>query len=184
MANTPVYGWETPDDTDYVYQGAAAARTTANAIDTTVYSLPQGVKSYLTDTTANLFTSSGTELGFMASGSFTPVAGRLYAVTISIGAIQKNGTSTTASLVSVILRKNNLAGSLITSYQMELIPNSSGVLSSPFYYSNTTLLTSTQMGTTAFNPHISITSTGANGYAAQNSATRPGSIIVTDIGPA
>lgn len=36
MANTPVYGWETPDDTDYVYQGAAAARTTANAIDSTL----------------------------------------------------------------------------------------------------------------------------------------------------
>jgi hypothetical protein len=36
MANTPIFGWETPDDTDYVYQGAAAARTTANAIDSTM----------------------------------------------------------------------------------------------------------------------------------------------------
>ena len=66
MANTPIYGWETPDDTDYVYQGAAAARTTANAIDTTlaaqvttlnatinstVAPYPQGIKSYQRSTT-------------------------------------------------------------------------------------------------------------------------------------
>jgi len=66
MANTPIYGWETPDDTDYVYQGAAAARTTANAIDSTlaaqvttlnatinstVAPYPQGIKSYQRSTT-------------------------------------------------------------------------------------------------------------------------------------
>lgn len=180
MANTPIYGWETPDDTDYVYQGAAASRTTANAIDTTVYSLPQGVKSYLTDTTANLDTATTTEFGFMASGSFTPVAGRLYAITISIGAIQKN---TSNGLVNIKFRKDNTSGTLLTQYSMDLLGNSSGVLSSPFYYSNTTLLTSTQMGTTAFNPHVSIQSTG-NGFMANNSSQRPGSIIVTDIGPA
>lgn len=36
MATTPTYGWETPDDTDLVKDGAAAIRTLGNAIDTTM----------------------------------------------------------------------------------------------------------------------------------------------------
>jgi hypothetical protein len=36
MANSPVYGWETPDDSDFVKDGALAMRTLGNAIDTTV----------------------------------------------------------------------------------------------------------------------------------------------------
>lgn len=36
MATTTNYGWETPDDTDLVKDGALAQRTTANAIDSTL----------------------------------------------------------------------------------------------------------------------------------------------------
>jgi hypothetical protein len=36
MATTPTYGWETPDDTDYVNQGALAMRTLGNSIDSTL----------------------------------------------------------------------------------------------------------------------------------------------------
>lgn len=36
MATTPTYGWETPDDTDLVKDGATAIRTLGNAIDTTM----------------------------------------------------------------------------------------------------------------------------------------------------
>lgn len=36
MANSPIYGWEEPDDNDFVKDGAAAMRTLGNAIDTTV----------------------------------------------------------------------------------------------------------------------------------------------------
>lgn len=35
MASTTNYGWTTPDDTDYVKNGALAMRTLGNAIDTT-----------------------------------------------------------------------------------------------------------------------------------------------------
>lgn len=35
MANSPIYGWEEPDDSDFVKDGAAAMRTLGNAIDTT-----------------------------------------------------------------------------------------------------------------------------------------------------
>ena len=33
MANTTNFGWETPDDTDLVKDGAAAMRTLGNSID-------------------------------------------------------------------------------------------------------------------------------------------------------
>lgn len=36
MATSPIYGWEEPDDTDLVKDGAAAIRTLGNAIDTTM----------------------------------------------------------------------------------------------------------------------------------------------------
>lgn len=36
MATTTNYGWTTPNDTDYVKNGALAMRTLGNAIDTTV----------------------------------------------------------------------------------------------------------------------------------------------------
>jgi hypothetical protein len=36
VANSPIYGWEEPDDSDFVKDGASAMRTLGNAIDTTV----------------------------------------------------------------------------------------------------------------------------------------------------
>lgn len=36
MANSTYYGWEEPDDSDFVKDGAAAMRTLGNAIDTSV----------------------------------------------------------------------------------------------------------------------------------------------------
>jgi hypothetical protein len=39
MATTTNYGWETPDDTDLVKDGAAAIRTLGNSIDTTTKNL-------------------------------------------------------------------------------------------------------------------------------------------------
>ena len=42
MATTTNYGWETPDDTDLVKDGALAARTTGSAIDTTLFGITAG----------------------------------------------------------------------------------------------------------------------------------------------
>jgi hypothetical protein len=42
MANTTNFGWETPDDTDLVNQGAAAMRTLGNSIDTSFLDLKGG----------------------------------------------------------------------------------------------------------------------------------------------
>lgn len=50
MATTPHYGWETPDDTDLVKDGALAIRTLGNAIDSTVYSNVGGMTLISTTT--------------------------------------------------------------------------------------------------------------------------------------
>lgn len=42
MANTTYFGWETPDDTDLVKDGAAAIRTLGSAIDTSLVDLKGG----------------------------------------------------------------------------------------------------------------------------------------------
>lgn len=43
MALSPNYGWQEPDDSDFVKDGALAMRTLGNDIDSTVYSIDQKV---------------------------------------------------------------------------------------------------------------------------------------------
>lgn len=47
MANTTNFGWETPDDTDLVKDGAAAMRTLGNAIDTSFVDLKGGTSGQI-----------------------------------------------------------------------------------------------------------------------------------------
>lgn len=173
MANTPIYNWETPDDTDYVYQGAAAIRTTANSIDTTVYSLPQGIKSYVLSTT-DLFLTTTTVTSMFTAPTFTPVAGRLYSVTYSVGNLLK---TTAAGNIYVSFWKG-------TTSQLDFGYFTGLDLNDSFYFSKTLVLTSTQMGTTAFIPTVRI-QTSNNGVYADNSSTGGnGVIMITDIGAA
>jgi hypothetical protein len=58
MANTTNFGWETPDDTDLVKDGAAAIRTLAGAIDTSLVDLKGGTTDQV------LAKNSGTDMDF------------------------------------------------------------------------------------------------------------------------
>ena len=53
MANTTNFGWETPDDTDLVKDGAAAMRTLGNAIDTSFVDLKGGTTGQVLSKTSN-----------------------------------------------------------------------------------------------------------------------------------
>jgi hypothetical protein len=53
MANTTNFGWETPDDTDLVKDGAAAMRTLGNAIDTSLVDLKGGTTGQVLSKTSN-----------------------------------------------------------------------------------------------------------------------------------
>ena len=178
MATTTNYGWETPDDTDYVYQGAAAARTTANAIDATMKTTNDTIAanaqkwvSWVLDQSTIIVTSN-TETLFFTGGTFTPAAGRLYQITYSIGRFQK---TTNAGDVFIYLRKNVGGTYLDTSYFTNLAASEERA------YSKTFVLTSTQMGTTAFTPAISMRSSN-NGLYADNATPYNGTITIIDIG--
>lgn len=58
MATTTNFGWETPDDTDLVKDGAAAMRTLGNSIDTSFVDLKGGTTGQV------LSKTSGTDLDF------------------------------------------------------------------------------------------------------------------------
>lgn len=59
MATTTNFGWETPDDTDLVKDGAAAIRTALNGVDTSFLDLKGGTTGQL------LKKNSGTDLDFV-----------------------------------------------------------------------------------------------------------------------
>ena len=53
MATSPLFGWEEPDDTDLVKDGAAAIRTLANAIDTSMGDLLGGTSGQVLSKNSN-----------------------------------------------------------------------------------------------------------------------------------
>lgn len=62
MATTTNFGWETPDDTDLVKDGALAIRTLGSAIDTSMVDLKGGT------TGQNLRKNSNTDMDFVWAG--------------------------------------------------------------------------------------------------------------------
>jgi hypothetical protein len=181
MANTPIYGWETPDDTDYVYQGAAAARTTANAIDSTLSTQLSNtgygsVSSYLDSSTT--FAASTTETLCFSGAGFTPIAGRKYEVTWGVGNISK---TTATGVIYARLRKTNTSGTLLDAAIWQVVAANNG-----FPFSKTVVLTSTQLGTTTFAPAFTIQASTNGVYveSTAGSAYGYGTISIKDIGPA
>lgn len=65
MATTTNFGWETPDDTDLVKDGAAAMRTLGGAIDTSLVDLKGGT------TGQNLRKATNTDMDFTWAGDAT-----------------------------------------------------------------------------------------------------------------
>ena len=53
MATTTSFGWETPDDTDLVKDGAAAIRTLGNSIDTSMSELKGGTSGQVLSKASN-----------------------------------------------------------------------------------------------------------------------------------
>jgi hypothetical protein len=80
MATTTNFGWETPDDTDLVKDGAAAMRTLGNAIDTSMVDLKGGTTNQV------LAKASNTDMDFSwvaagLSASIVDAKGDLIAAT-------------------------------------------------------------------------------------------------------
>lgn len=87
MANTTNFGWETPDDTDLVKDGAAAMRTLGNAIDTSFVDLKGGTTGQL------LSKASNTDLDY--SWVAAPAAGKVLQVITATTSTSATSTSST-----------------------------------------------------------------------------------------
>ena len=135
--------------------------------------VPFGVVSRELNTTATLTVNSTTETELFQSPAFTPVVGRLYRVTYSIGSIAKTNN---IGNVNVRLRKTNASGTILNdSFYSALGLN----VYVPF--STTVFLTSTEMGTASFVPVVCIVA-NTSGFEASNTGDYHGTILIEDIG--
>lgn len=135
MATTTNYGWETPDDTDLVKDGAAAIRTLGSSVDTTLKNL--NPETTLGDIAYRSSTSNtNTRLGIGTSGQVLTVSSGVpawVAPANKIVQIVYGSTSTGASSSSTTYADTNLTASITptsASNDVYVFVNQNGVLKS------------------------------------------------------
>ncbi len=92
MATTTNYGWETPDDTDLVKDGAAAIRTLGSSVDTTTKNLnPQTTTGALAYRSATANVNTALPIG--STGQVLTVAGGVPSWAAAAGGSSYSGCS-------------------------------------------------------------------------------------------
>lgn len=103
MANTTNFGWETPDDTDLVKDGAAAMRTLGSAIDTSLVDLKGGTTGQI------LSKATNTDMDF---AWITNDVGDITAVTAGTG-LSGGGTSGAITITNDMATTITASGDIV-----------------------------------------------------------------------
>ena len=103
MANTTNFGWETPDDTDLVKDGAAAIRTLGQAIDTSLQDLEGGTTGQI------LSKNSNTDMDFVW---VTNDVGDITEVVAGTG-LSGGGSSGSVTLTNTVATEFDAKGDLV-----------------------------------------------------------------------
>jgi hypothetical protein len=103
MANTTNFNWETPDDTDLVKDGAAAIRTLAGAIDTSLVDLKGGTSGQI------LAKATNTNMDFVW---VTNDVGDITEVVAGTG-ISGGGTSGSVTITNTVATEFDAKGDLV-----------------------------------------------------------------------
>ena len=119
MATTTNYGWETPDDTDLVKDGAAAIRTLGNSIDTTMATM---IPKSLVDAKGDLVAASAADTparvavgtnGQVLTADSTAAAGLAWTTPASGGGLTLLSTTTLSGTSTTI---NGFASTYVDLY--------------------------------------------------------------------
>jgi hypothetical protein len=167
MATTTNFGWETPDDTDLVKDGAAAIRTALGGVDTSFVDLKGGTTGQI------LAKASNTNLDFVWSDA---APGDITAVNTAATSGLTGGATSGAIDLSLLLQFNSQTG---TSYTLastdlnKLVTTSNGspitvtIPPSVFSIGQQVNVQSIGAGLTSFaqGAGVTITSTGASASA-------------------
>jgi len=137
--------------------------------------LPRGFITYTYNTTAVVFNLLLTVQELFQAPAFVPEAGRVYRMTTTIGSVAKTAN---VGNIDITVRQNSIAGNVIDQSYFSAVP-----LNEVHPYSKTTIMTSTQMGTSSFIPMVCVQA-NTPGMLVGNGGGYTGSFVIEDIGKA